>query len=132
MSRYELLVFLHVAAAIIWLGSSFFLQVLVFRAQQTEDRGLMKSLGDSSEWFAQRIFIPVSLSVLLFGVLLVLDSVWEFDDVWVAIGLLGYLASFLTGLLLIRPERAAAAVAAGVWLIRSAGPVGEPASAPES
>ena len=191
MSRYELLVFLHVAGAIIWLGSGFFLQVLVFRAQQTEDRGLMKSLGDSSEWFAQRIFIPVSLSVLLFGVLLVLDSVWEFDDVWVAIGLLGYLASFLTGLLLIKPEGehigktiaakgpahpdvakrvrkiniisrvelvilfvvvadmtlkptdedtgtlavmaviAAAAVAAGVWLIRSAGPVGEPASAPD-
>ena len=104
MSRYELLLFLHVAAAILWLGSGFFLQVLVFRGERTDDHALMKSLGDSSEWFARRVFIPVSLSVLVLGVLLVLDSPWEFDDVWVALGLLGYLASFLIGVLLIEPE----------------------------
>jgi uncharacterized membrane protein len=104
VNRYELLLFLHIAASILWLGSAFFLQALVFRAQQTEDRALMKSLGDSSEWFARTIFIPVSLSVLVLGVLLVLDGPWEFDDVWVALGVLGYLASFFTGLLLVAPE----------------------------
>lgn len=104
MNRYEILLFLHVTLAIVWLGSGFFLQALVFRAEQTHDRGLMKSLGDSSEWMARRIFIPASLSVLLLGIALVLDGPWEFDQLWIMLGLIGYAASFLVGILLIEPE----------------------------
>jgi uncharacterized membrane protein len=189
MTRYELLLFLHVAAAIVWLGSGFFLQALVFRAERTRDRALTKSLGDSAEWMARRIFIPASLSVLVLGVLLVLDSPLQFDDLWILVGLGGFLFSFLVGIGLVEPEGkrigktiervgpdhpevarrirkinvisrvelvilylvvadmvlkpteddvgslvvgaliAASAVAAGIWLLRSAGPVTDPARA---
>lgn len=104
MSRYELLLLLHVVAAVVWLGSGFFLQVLVFRADRTRDRALLKSLGDSSEWLARRIFIPASLSVLVLGVVLVLDSPWEFDELWILVGLVGFLFSFLVGIGIIEPE----------------------------
>jgi uncharacterized membrane protein len=188
MNRYELLLFLHVTAAIVWLGSAFFLQALIFRAERISDHAMKKSLGDSAEWLARRIFIPASLLVLLFGVLLVLDSPLQFDDLWILIGLGGFLFSFLVGIGLIEPEGkrigqtiarvgpdhpevahrirkinlisrvelvilylvvadmvvkpttddvgslvagaliAAIAIAAGVWLVRSAGPAAEPAA----
>ena len=38
MSRYELLLFLHIAAAIIWLGAAFTLQALIFRAERANDQ----------------------------------------------------------------------------------------------
>lgn len=104
MDSYEILLFLHVALAMIWVGSGFFLQALIFRAERTSDRALLKSLGDSSEWMARRIFIPASLGVLLLGIALVLDGPWEFDQLWIMLGLIGYAASFLTGILLIEPE----------------------------
>jgi len=104
VDRYEILKFLHVTAAIIWLGSGFFLQVLVFRANQTRDVALMRGLSGSAEWMARRVFIPASLGVLLLGIVIVLDSVWEFSDLWILVGLAGSIASFLIGIGLIEPE----------------------------
>lgn len=104
MNRYELFLFLHVAAAIVWLGSAFFLQALVFRAERVRDHVLTKSLGDSAEWMARRIFIPSSLAVLVFGVVLVLDSPLQFDELWILVGVAGFLFSFLVGIALIEPE----------------------------
>jgi len=104
VDRYEVLKFLHVTAAIVWLGSGFFLQMLVFRANQTRDRGLMLGLSGSAEWMARRIFIPASLGVLLLGIVIVLDSGWEFTDLWILVGLAGSIASFIVGIALIEPE----------------------------
>lgn len=104
MDRYELLKFLHVAAAIVWLGSGLFLQALVYRANQTRDRAFMMSLSGSAEWMARRIFIPASLAVLLLGIVIVLDSGWQFDELWILVGLAGSVLSFLVGIGLIEPE----------------------------
>jgi uncharacterized membrane protein len=104
VNRYEILKFLHVAAAVIWLGSGFLVQVLVYRANQLRDRAFMLSLSGSAEWLARRVFIPSSFAVLLLGIVIVLDSVWEFTDLWILVGLAGSAASILVGFLLIEPE----------------------------
>lgn len=51
-----------------------------------------------------RLFIPASMSTLIFGVLLVVEGSWDLDTLWVMIGLAGFLVSFLTGLLFFKPE----------------------------
>lgn len=104
MTRYEVLKLVHVLAAITWLGSALFLQALVYRANQTKDRALMMSLSGSAEWMARRVFIPSALVVLVLGVVVVLDSPWEFDELWILVGLAGFLVSFLVGIGLIEPE----------------------------
>jgi uncharacterized membrane protein len=104
MSRYELLVFLHVASAIVWLGAGATLGLMAIRALRSSDPHEGPRLAQASEWLTPRLFIPASLATLLFGVLLVLDGPWSFGDLWVALGLAGYAASFVTGIAFIDPE----------------------------
>jgi uncharacterized membrane protein len=104
VSYYEWLLFLHIAAAVIWLGSGFFVQMLVIRAEQTNDRLLLKQFSGHSAWMAQRIFIPASLAVLVLGVLLTIEGPWSFDQLWIVLGLVGYAISFLLGILFMEPE----------------------------
>jgi uncharacterized membrane protein len=104
MSTYELLLFLHVAFAILWLGSGFFLQLLALRADASRDSDRIKSLLDDADWASKRLFIPSSLAVLVLGVLLVLEGPWTFGELWIVLGLAGYAATFLTGSLVITPQ----------------------------
>ena len=104
MSYYKVLLFLHIATAVIWLGSGFFVQMLVLRAEKTSDRLLLKQFSGHSAWLAQRIFIPASLAVLVLGILLTIEGPWSFDQLWIVLGLVGYAISFLVGILFIEPE----------------------------
>lgn len=104
MDLYELLLFLHVAAAIIWIGAGFVLALLVFGAERANDRlkeaGYMRDI----DWLAPRLFIPASLATLLLGILVVIEGPWSFGDLWIVIGLGGWAASFLVGILYFKPE----------------------------
>ena len=115
MSYYEVLLLLHIGAATIWLGAGFFLQMLILRAERSDDRELTRGIASNSGWFAQRIFIPASLAVLVLGILLTIEGPWSFGDLWVVLGLAGYAVSFLVGILVIEPhgKRIHAAMAAG-------------------
>jgi uncharacterized membrane protein len=104
MSYYEILLFLHIAAAVVWLGSGFFLQMLIFRAEASDDGGLKSGIASNSGWMAQRIFIPASLLVLILGILLTIEGPWSFGDLWIVLGLVGYAMSFLIGILFLEPE----------------------------
>ena len=115
MTYYEGLLFLHIATAVVWLGSGFFLQMLVWRAGATGNRPLLQGVASNSGWLAQRIFIPASLAVLVLGVLLTIEGPWSFGDVWIVLGLVGYAFSFLVGITFLEPEgkRIAAAMQSG-------------------
>lgn len=104
MTRYELLVFLHVSAAIVWLGAALVVQYFAFRAERADDPLELHRVASDAEWLALRLFIPSSFAVLVFGVLLVLDGPWAFDQLWIALGLAGYAFSFLVGILYLNPE----------------------------
>src|SRR5215213_8693722 len=113
MTWYEFLLFVHIAAAIAWAGSGFLLMVLALRAERTNDEAAIRRILDDNTWLATRLFIPASLTVFVAGVLLTIDGPWEFDQLWVVIGLLGYAATFFTGLAILRPrgDRIAAMIA---------------------
>ena len=104
MSYYEILLFLHITMAIVWLGSGFFLQVVLFRAERTADKLLIRQMSAHTGWLAQRIFIPASLAVLVLGILLTIEGPWSFDQLWILVGLAGSAASFLVGILFLEPE----------------------------
>jgi uncharacterized membrane protein len=104
MTWYELLLFLHIVAAIVWLGSGLLLQILAFRAERGGDvEGLRRAAVDGAG-LSQVLFIPASLSVFVLGVLLVIDGPWAFDQLWITLGLAGYLATFVTGVAVIKPS----------------------------
>ena len=111
MTYYEVLLYLHIVLAIVWLGSGLLLQVLGFRSVSTNNLERIKGLLDDSHWLTARLFIPSSLLVFVLGVLLTIEGPWEFSELWIVIGLAGYATTFLTGLLLIsRQVKTVAAV----------------------
>jgi uncharacterized membrane protein len=103
MTWYELLLFLHIVAAIIWLGSGLFIQILATRAERAHDVEGLRRVANDSAGLSETLFIPASLATLILGVLLVIDGPWGFDMLWIVLGLAGYLATFLTGVLVMKP-----------------------------
>ena len=104
MTYYEALLFLHILAAIIWIGGGIAIQFIAVRAEQTRNGPFMQALGDSSDWLAKRLFIPASLATLVLGILLTIEGPWTFDMLWLDLGFLGFAVSFLTGILFLKPE----------------------------
>jgi hypothetical protein len=96
---------MHLSAAIIWLGAGFLMTLVILGARSAGDRAKELSEQQSLGWLAPRLFIPASLSTMIFGVLLVIDSeFWSFDQLWITIGLAGWLVSFVLGFFYFRPE----------------------------
>jgi uncharacterized membrane protein len=104
MTGYEFLLYVHIVAATVWFGAGFVLLVLGTRADRTNDENGIKRILDDNEWLATRLFIPASLTVFVAGMLLVIDGPWEFDQLWVVIGLVGYASTFVTGIAFLKPR----------------------------
>ena len=105
MDLYELLLFLHIAAAVIWVGSGFLLNVQAYRANKIDDVDGLKRVANDSSQLAEKLFIPASLTVFIMGVLLVIESdAWGFGQLWIVLGLIGYFATFATGLFVLKPR----------------------------
>ena len=103
MTWYELLLFLHIVAAIVWLGSGLLIQILAVRAERARDVEGLRRVASEAAGLGETLFIPASLATVIFGVLLVIDGPWSFDQLWIVLGLAGYLATFLTGILVMKP-----------------------------
>jgi uncharacterized membrane protein len=106
MSYYEVLLFLHIFAVIVWVGGGIALLFLSAWGEQTRNAAFMQGLGASSEWLAQRLFIPSSLATLVLGILLTIEGPWSFDILWIDLGFVGFAVSFLIGILFLKPEGA--------------------------
>lgn len=103
MTRYDLYLLGHILAAILWLGGGFMLLLTGVRAQRANDQEGLRRAASTTAALGATYFIPASLAVLVFGLLMVFDGPWDFDQLWIILGLLGYAATFLTGLLIIKP-----------------------------
>jgi uncharacterized membrane protein len=104
MTLYELLLLLHVIAAIIWVGAATTYFALELRTDLSGDLAREASQNDDAEWLAPRLFIPAAMSTLLFGVLAAIEGDWDFGSLWIIIGLTGFAVSFATGIGYFEPE----------------------------
>ena len=111
---YDLLVFFHVTAAIVWIGAGIFLQVIVTLADRARDDTTFASMLRYNEVLGLRMFLPASLATFVFGLLVVADGPWTIGTLWIVLALIGFFATFLTGVLVLKPggERLSTMVAA--------------------
>jgi uncharacterized membrane protein len=105
MTWFEVLLFVHVAMAVAWVGGGLTLLVLGYRYSQSGDPSRLAAFGTDIDWVAHRVFIPASLIAFVTGVWMVVDSdFYGFGDDWILVGLLLYATTFLAGLLFLGPE----------------------------
>lgn len=102
MATYELLLFVHLSAVILWLGSEVFAHMLAFRAIRQRDTAALQKLFYDVNAFDQ-ILVPAALIVPVSGILLVIQGPWSFDDPWIVLGLSGFGLVFVYGFLYLQP-----------------------------
>lgn len=97
MSLYEILLFVHVLAAMIWVGGATMFHVMVERAAAADDPVRVKGLMGDAEHLAKTYFIPSTITVLVIGIWLVLEGSWGFDEPFVLGGIVGIVITTVVG-----------------------------------
>jgi uncharacterized membrane protein len=95
---YEWLMFLHIFAAMIWLGGALTVSVLGTRVLRSGDPGAISQFIGNLQFLGPVVFAPALAGVLAFGVWMVADnSAWSFSQTWLIIGLALFAAAVLIG-----------------------------------
>ena len=103
MTWYEFLLFVHIAAAVIWLGGAFTFQMYGAAVRRGGDVDEIARFAGRAGVLGERMFVPASLVVILAGVGLMIEGSWDWGQLWVVFALVTFGASFVTGLFVISP-----------------------------
>jgi uncharacterized membrane protein len=115
VSLYEWLLFLHILAAIIWVGGGIMFEMLLLRVRRTGGGTDLIRLLQAMEWIAPRMIAPSALVLLGLGLTMVaINDAWTIGQLWIVLALVLFGLSFLIGGVYVGPEskRIAAAVEA--------------------
>ena len=112
MSLYELFKTIHVLGAVAWGGAVIVTQFLAFLAVRSGDQQRMLGFVEDQNWLGKHYFAPTAITVLVAGIAMVIESGWEFEDPWIAIGLVLFFATVFLGMFVLGPkgEKLAAAI----------------------
>ena len=100
---YEVLLYVHIVCAVIWVGGGFFAQLLALRVQRSTDPADLPKFGRNVEFLGTRVFLPASILLFIAGAAMVAQR-WSFGDVWVSVSMALWLLSALAGALYIGPR----------------------------
>ena len=102
MRGYDIIVFFHVLAAIVWVGGGVMLQILLSRASRLGPESVA-SFSQAAEWTSQHVFMPASFAALGFGIWAVIAGPWTFGEGWIIAGLVGFAISSINGSAILGP-----------------------------
>jgi uncharacterized membrane protein len=88
VSWYELWLFLHLTAAMIWIGGGVAVQVFGILTQRAADPDKAAFFGRSTSYVVLRLFLPAALVVVLSGIGLVESGHWDWGEPFITLGLL--------------------------------------------
>ena len=112
MDLYLVFKFLHVASAILWIGTGFGLVILGIAAEARADKPEFGRIIQNVVFMAPRVFVPASVAAFVFGFVAAWMN-WGFGSLWIWIGIVGFAATFVTGNFVLKPraDRVSAIVA---------------------
>lgn len=108
MTSFDLIRFIHIAAAILWVGGGIGIALGAEFARYKRGPASMFAVVDLVALMGPGFFVPVSFLTLATGIL----TAWTgpgFAQVWVILGLAGSAATFVIGLLIMKPRSEAIA-----------------------
>src|SRR5688572_13299477 len=88
MTWYELWLFLHIGAAITWVGGAAAIQVFGILTKRAADPSRTAFFAVNVSWTVMRVFLPAAVLVLLSGVGLTIDGNWDWGEPFIVLGLL--------------------------------------------
>ncbi|HJR44003.1 MAG TPA: DUF2269 family protein [Actinomycetota bacterium] len=103
MTLYELFKIIHILAASAWVGGALLTQIQAARALKAGGADLEHFMWEQQK-VGPKFFAPMSLIVVIAGVVMVVDSGWNFSDLWIVIGIAAFVATFITGMFVLKPR----------------------------
>jgi uncharacterized membrane protein len=95
---YDWLLFLHVLAAMVWLGGGIMLSVTAARVLRDPEPGAVARSTASLRVVGPLVLAPATIAVVGLGIGLVVDTdAWDFGQLWVQLGLGLFAGAFLIG-----------------------------------
>jgi uncharacterized membrane protein len=105
LTLYEFLLFVHIAAAVVWAGGGAMIQIFGLRVLAANDPNRLAQFGGDVERIGNRALVPASLIALVSGFALVWESeFWTIGDDWIVMGLILFAITFLAGAGFFGPE----------------------------
>jgi uncharacterized membrane protein len=95
---YEFLLTIHVLAAVIWVGGGIAMHILGRRVLKRNDPQEIYKFSEEVNIIGLRLYAPTSLVLLIAGILLVNEAGYEFSQLWITLGFVGWGISFLVGI----------------------------------
>ena len=99
---YTALKFLHVVAAIVWVGGAIAMTVLNIRLARARNREALAVLSNLSPFYGQAVLGPAAGLTLLAGIATALNAGFPFRSLWIIWGFAAILLSVALGATLIR------------------------------
>lgn len=106
---YQLLLYVHIVAAVIWVGGAFAIQVLAFMVSRSEDPMELPRLGQRLEKLGTWVFMPAAVVIFVAGAAMTIQR-WGFGQAWIAVSVGLWVLSAVAGAAYLGPraKRAAA------------------------
>ena len=95
---YKWLLFLHVVAAMLWVGGTALTSTLATVVARHRDREAVEQFVSNLSRVGPLVMAPATLGVVGFGIWLVLDSdAWDFGQTWIWLALVLFAGAFVVG-----------------------------------
>jgi uncharacterized membrane protein len=95
---YEFLLTVHVLAAVIWVGGGIAMHILGRRVLKRGNPQEIFEFSKEINTVALRLYAPMSLILLIAGILLVNEAGYEFSQLWITLAFIGWAFSFIVGI----------------------------------
>lgn len=106
---YQLLLYVHILCAVIWVGGAFYVQLLAVRVSRSDDPMELPRMGRTIEFFGSRVFVPAAVLLFLAGAAMTVQR-WSFGQAWILVAVGLWVLSAVAGAAYLAPraKRAAA------------------------
>jgi uncharacterized membrane protein len=99
---YQLLLYIHIISAIIWVGGAFAIQALAMVVSRSHDPMELPRLGGRLEFIGSRVFAPAAALLFVSGAVMTIQN-WSFGRTWIALSVGLWVLSAILGAAYLAP-----------------------------
>jgi uncharacterized membrane protein len=100
---YQLLLYVHIVCAVIWVGGAFAIQALALVISRSDDPTELSRLARNMELIGLRFFMPAAVVLFIAGALMTIQN-WAFGQTWIAVSVGLWILSALSGAIYLAPR----------------------------
>jgi uncharacterized membrane protein len=100
---YQLLLYIHIVCAVIWVGGALYAQLLALRVTRSPDPSELPHLARHIESIGTRVFLPAAVLLFAAGSAMTLQA-WSFGQTWIAVSVALWVLSAVVGAVYLGPR----------------------------